>query len=269
MRPSDVYNFVRLLEALRDHDWSAEPYVLLTGSELAGKTTIHWKLVRLLRETGLLISLDGLDVRGEDRLVQRALVGANEDELRASRITLQSTSTKTVIAGSSFNNTDVRINRGWRWWPRRSIAVDARPDEGATAMVSTLISDILAVRRDVYIVVDHFDKADPFLRHFVADTALRMDGMGTLRILLVGNKTTISPGPLAGIPPRIYEVPRLDVAAIEDWAKQLGLHVSEENARLLHTLTDKGLAGAIRTELMKLLFSEDDWRAPAGSTRTA
>lgn len=266
MRPNAIYNFVRLLEALRDHDWTAEPYILLIGEKLSGKSTIHWQLLRLLKEAGLLISLDGRETRHEDHLVQRALVRANHDELRASRITLQSTQARTVIVGSSFPNSTVRINSTGRSLFKRPEVHQVPASEGATAMVSTLISDVIAVRRDAYVVVDHFDEAERFVRRFVEDTALRMGGMGTLRIMLVGTKDKIAQDPLAGIAPAVYEVPKLDVDDIRDWARQLGLRVSEDNARMLHALTEKGLAGAIRTELMKLL-ADDEWRATAGSAR--
>lgn len=268
MRPNDVYNFGQLLANLLAHDWSTEPYVLLLGPESSGKTTVQGQVLRSLKNRGLLISVDARDIRIEGELVQRALVCARPDELQASRISLQSTQTKTVIAGSTFNQSTFMIKPRRALFSRRRESIVIDPNDTATAMVSTLISDLLAVHREVFLVIDHYDEAESFLHRFVDHLGQRLGGVDELRIMLVGSAVGRSQNTLGGVLPVVHRVHKLGWNDIKDWAEQLDLPVSEDNARLLHSLTDRGCAGAIRTELMKLV-ADNEWKPAPHPTRTS
>ncbi|WP_206790255.1 hypothetical protein [Amycolatopsis sp. MtRt-6] len=65
--------------------------------------------------------------------------------------------------------------------------------------------------------------------------------------------------PLGGMRPIQYNVPKLDWEAVQLWGRQLDLRVSETNARMLHSLSENGCAGMVRTYLMTL-FENPDWQ---------
>ncbi|WP_206790254.1 hypothetical protein [Amycolatopsis sp. MtRt-6] len=160
MRLNSVFNFVQLLDELANHDLEADPYTILTGPQSSGKSTIHAETLRSLKYRGLTLEIDARETAIEDQLVSRALSCATKDELIPSRILLQSTRTQIVIANSSLNHSNLKV-RNQRW--RRGRSDSTRKEEvDAGARVSLLISDIIAVSREVFVVVDHRGDAEPF-----------------------------------------------------------------------------------------------------------
>jgi hypothetical protein len=249
--PDDIFNFEAPLFKLMTHDWDLRPCVKIIGRERAGKSKIIEEYARSLLPENLVIHLDSRALTAEDQLVNQAVACADRGELPASRDQLRPISAHIEITGSSIVGSTIQLRQGSRWRRSQQTVPPSRP-----SLIPTLLADLENAKRLTWIIVDHFNEANPLVLDFVQRIAPRLSRRRGLRLLLV----TIEHPPGEGAPTvaglgsqtmATYRVESLDAEALQKWADELGLTIDRGNADILCSLSD-GRAGEAWKLLMKL-----------------